>query len=73
MKKNELRGSQAQQCASFSPLTPSMHSIFTVQPPLFLEERVWLPLHSCHAVSVGGLRGGDIFLSMEFVQGWQQD
>lgn len=28
-----MRGSQAQQCVSFSPVTPAMHSIFAVQPP----------------------------------------
>lgn len=40
-------------------LLPLVHNITIsslFSPLLFLEEWVWLPLHSCHAVSVGGLR-----------------
>lgn len=52
-----MRGSQAQQCASFSPLPLQCTTSLLQNPLLFLEEWVWLPLHSCHAESVGGAEG----------------
>lgn len=36
-----MGGSQAQQCASFSPVTSALHNIFTVYPPSLFERIDW--------------------------------
>lgn len=63
-----MRGSRHSNALPFHllPLQCTISSLCS--PFLFLEGWVLLPLHSYHAVSVGG-GWGYFFLSVEFVQG----
>lgn len=53
-----MRGSQEQQCVSFSLVTPVMHSVFTVQPPVFrrvdLTPSAFLSCCKCRGVKGWG-------------------